>query len=51
MDRQVADVVAERIEQLIADGVLRAGQILPSERRLTDKLGVSRSALREGLNH
>ncbi|MFK4448289.1 GntR family transcriptional activator of glc operon [Caballeronia udeis] len=49
MDRQVADVVAERIEQLIADGVLGAGQILPSERRLTDKLGVSRSALREGL--
>jgi len=47
--RQVADVVAERIEQLIVDGVLKAGQLLPSERRLTEKLGVSRSALREGL--
>lgn len=47
--RQVADVVAERIEQLIVDGVLKIGQALPSERRLTDKLGVSRTALREGL--
>jgi GntR family transcriptional regulator, glc operon transcriptional activator len=47
--RQIADVVAERIERLIVDGVLRSGQALPSERRLTDKLGVSRTALREGL--
>jgi len=47
--RQVADVVAERIEQLIVDGVLKTGQALPSERRLCDKLGISRSALREGL--
>src|ERR1700684_2868731 len=47
--RQVADVVADRIERLIVDGVLKAGQALPSERRLTDKLGVSRTALREGL--
>ena len=39
--RNVADVVAERIEQLIVDGVLKAGQALPSERRLTEKLGVS----------
>ena len=45
----VADQVAQRIEQLIADGVLKTGQLLPSERRLTEKLGVSRSALREGL--
>ncbi|NBA96122.1 transcriptional regulator GlcC [Pseudomonas sp. R5(2019)] len=47
--RQLADVVAERIEQLIVDGVLKVGQALPSERRLCDKLGISRSALREGL--
>ncbi|MGV8920410.1 MAG: transcriptional regulator GlcC [Pseudomonas sp.] len=46
---QVADVVCERIERLIVDGVLKVGQILPSERRLTEKLGVSRTALREGL--
>lgn len=47
--RQVADVVAERIERLITDGVLKVGQALPSERRLCEKLGCSRSALREGL--
>ncbi|WP_459616182.1 transcriptional regulator GlcC [Bordetella sp. 2513F-2] len=47
--RQVAEVVAERIERLILDGVLKVGQALPSERRLTEKLAVSRTALREGL--
>ncbi|MFC5429768.1 transcriptional regulator GlcC [Paraburkholderia denitrificans] len=47
--RRVADVVAERIEKLIVEGVLKAGQALPSERRLTEKLGVSRTALREGM--
>ncbi|MFB9122534.1 transcriptional regulator GlcC [Paraburkholderia dipogonis] len=47
--RHLADVVVERIEQLIVDGVVRQGQTLPSERRLTEKLGVSRTALREGL--
>lgn len=46
--RQVSDVVAERIERLIVDGVLKVGQPLPSERRLCEKLGISRSALREG---
>ena len=38
--RQLADVVAERIERLIVDGVLKQGQTLPSERRLTEKLGM-----------
>lgn len=47
--RQIADVVAERIERLIIDGVLKVGQALPSERRLCEKLGISRSAMREGL--
>lgn len=46
---QVADVVCERIERLIVDGVFKTGQLLPSERRLVEKLGVSRTALREGL--
>ena len=35
--RHVADVVAERIERLIVDGVFKEGQALPSERRLTEK--------------
>ena len=47
--RPICEVVAESIEQLIIDGVLKVGQPLPSERRLCEKLGFSRSALREGL--
>ncbi|MGT2460327.1 transcriptional regulator GlcC (plasmid) [Cupriavidus basilensis] len=47
---QIADIVAQRIESLIVDGILKPGQVLPSERRLSTKLGVSRSAVREGLN-
>lgn len=47
--KQVADIVAERIEKLIIDGILKVGQPIPSERALCEKLGVSRSALREGL--
>lgn len=43
--QRVADQVAERIERLIVDGVLKVGQALPSERRLVAKLGCSRSAL------
>jgi GntR family transcriptional activator of glc operon len=45
--RKLADVVVERIEALIVDGVLKVGQTLPSERRLTEKLGVSRTAPRD----
>lgn len=43
------DGVATKLEQLILDGVFRPGQLLPSERRLCEKLNVSRSSLREGL--
>jgi GntR family transcriptional regulator, glc operon transcriptional activator len=43
------DAVAARLEQLILDGVFRPGQLLPSERRLCERLGVSRASLREGL--
>lgn len=46
---RTADTVVARLEQLILDGVLKPGQLLPSERRLCDKLGVSRASLREGL--
>lgn len=46
---QIGDRVADRIEKLIVDGVLKVGQLLPSERSQCERLGVSRSALREGL--
>lgn len=46
---QVADGVIERIERLITNGVLKVGEPLPSERNLSEKLGVSRTALREAL--
>lgn len=45
----IADLVAERIERMIIDGIIKVGGRLPSERRLCEKLGASRSALREGL--
>ena len=47
--KPLPDVVAERIERLIIDGILKVGDVLPSERRLCEKLGASRSVLREGL--
>jgi GntR family transcriptional regulator, transcriptional repressor for pyruvate dehydrogenase complex len=45
----VADAVAERIESLILEGVLRPGERLLGERELAGKLGVSRPSLREAL--
>jgi GntR family transcriptional regulator, glc operon transcriptional activator len=47
--KRIADVVAQRIEALIVEGALKVGQLIPSERLLVRKLGVSRTALREGL--
>ncbi|EKT4483604.1 transcriptional regulator GlcC [Pseudomonas putida] len=47
--QRLADKVSEQVEQLIMDGVLKPGQLIPSERRLCERLNVSRSALREGL--
>lgn len=41
--------IASRLENLILDGVFRPGQLLPSERRLCERLGVARSSLREAL--
>ncbi|WP_210725896.1 transcriptional regulator GlcC [Modicisalibacter radicis] len=46
---RMPDAVAAKLEQLVLDGIIRPGQLLPSERRLCDKLGVSRASLREGL--
>jgi GntR family transcriptional activator of glc operon len=46
---RVAVAVASQIEKLIIDSAQKPGQRLPSERSLMQRLGVSRSALREGL--
>ncbi len=43
----VAESVVEKLESLILNGVLRTGDKLPSERALSEKLGVSRPSLRE----
>jgi GntR family transcriptional regulator len=47
---QLKDLLASRI----ADGLLRPGDVLPSERQLCDEFGLSRTTVREalrGLNH
>lgn len=41
--------IARRLEQLILDGTLKPGKKIPSERQLSERLGVSRSILREAL--
>lgn len=41
--------VVRQIEQLILRGVLRPGERLPSERELSERLGVSRPSLREAV--
>lgn len=45
----VVDAIERRIKELIASGVLKPGQQLPSERELQAQLGVSRLPLREAL--
>ncbi len=42
--------VVEQIELLILRGVLRPGERLPSERDLSERLGVSRPSLREAIS-
>jgi molybdopterin/thiamine biosynthesis adenylyltransferase/DNA-binding transcriptional regulator YhcF (GntR family) len=45
----LARSVAERLLGLIADGTIKPGEQMPSERDLLDKLQVSRSTVREAL--
>lgn len=47
---KLADAVAEHIQQLIRDGVLRPGDRLLSERELSARLDVSRPSLRLALD-
>ncbi|RRJ82438.1 FCD domain-containing protein [Aestuariirhabdus litorea] len=44
-----AQSIARRLEQLIAEGSLVPGERMPSERQLSERLGVSRTILREAL--
>ncbi len=47
--RLVPDDVFEQLLSEVVDGSLSAGDVLPSERRLAELLGVSRPAVREAL--
>lgn len=47
--QRVAEAIAEHIEQLILQGVLRPGERLTPERELAEKLDVSRASLREAI--
>lgn len=46
---KLASAVVRQIEGLIVQGVLRPGERLPSERELSERLGVSRPSLREAV--
>ncbi len=48
---RTADEVAHQIEALVLEGVLRAGDRLPSERDLARQMEVSRPILRDALKH
>ncbi|HKL70145.1 FadR/GntR family transcriptional regulator [Salibaculum sp.] len=46
---KLSDSVVRQIERLILRGILRPGERLPSEREMSERLGVSRPSLREAL--
>ena len=46
---KLAQAVERQIEHLILQGILRPGERLPSERELSERLGVSRPSLREAI--
>ncbi len=46
---KVSQAVVRQIELLILRGILRPGERLPSERELSERLGVSRPSLREAV--
>jgi len=48
--QKVAEAVADHLEKLILQGVLRPGERLTAERELADKLDVSRPSLREAID-
>lgn len=44
-----ADIIINQIKNLIGSGQLKPGEKLPSERKLSEKLSVSRSAVRDAI--
>ena len=48
---KLSQSVVRQIEGLILRGILRPGERLPSERELSDRMGVSRPSLREALSN
>lgn len=46
---KLSSAVVDQIELLILRGILRPGERLPSERELSDRMGVSRPSLREAV--
>lgn len=46
---KTSDEVAHQIEELVIEGVLRAGEQLPGERELAESTGVSRPVVREAI--
>ena len=47
--RRLSDDIVERLETMILEGVLQAGERLPAERKLAEQFGVSRPSLREAI--
>ncbi|WP_071672515.1 FCD domain-containing protein [Nioella nitratireducens] len=47
---KLSQSVVRQIEQLILRGILRPGERLPSERELSERLGVSRPSLRDAIS-
>jgi len=46
---KLSTAVTQQIEKLILRGILRPGERLPSEREMSERLGVSRPSLREAI--
>ena len=46
---RVYEGVAQQIQRLIADGALKPGDMLPPERELAERFGVSRTSLRDAI--
>ncbi|WP_349572814.1 FCD domain-containing protein [Azotobacter salinestris] len=47
--RRLSDDIVERLEAMILEGSLKAGERLPAERVLAEQFGVSRPSLREAI--